>query len=189
MNDSDKERFSLVIEQLCAGYGKEPTVPLLQFYWTGLRSLAFAELEFAATKAAERCRFMPTPAELRELAGASAPKPAGAALIALEQVRRAIRAHGRRGTFDFGDPMIHACIRGFGGWTALCNSDPDWTAQRWVKTWESLAGVGVTPQFAAPVEGGEEGPVHRLGPTAQAALEEAPTPPLRVLPPMRGGER
>jgi hypothetical protein len=47
----------------------ELTPTMLELYWMGLEDLEPPELGKAAARAMRECRFMPVPAELRELAG------------------------------------------------------------------------------------------------------------------------
>lgn len=162
---------------VCVSLQKEPDDMLFEVYLEDLSDLDIGAFEEACRRARRELKFFPKPSELRELAGAGAPKPAGRALLALEQVRKAIRDHGRRGTFDFRDPLIHACIRTLGGWNQLCNSDPDWTTQKWTKTWDSLAGAELPTHVTGAISGGEPGPARLLGPVG----DNDQTPPLQLV--------
>lgn len=63
-----RERFAAVMATLSVLPGKDVSAPLLEVYWRVLGDLNDEEMEAGATKALRTCRFLPTPAELLELA-------------------------------------------------------------------------------------------------------------------------
>lgn len=101
-------------------------------YIAGLEDLPEELIRMALRRALRECRFMPTPAELREMAGAPGAKAAMTKAIAdaWEAVVWAIRKHSYTESVDFG-PLVNAVIRNMGGWQAACG----WgTAER--DTWK-----------------------------------------------------
>lgn len=96
-------------------HGKEISPVLLGLYWEALRDLTPAQFREATGRALRECKFLPKPAELRELAGNGS---AARALIAWDAVRAALRKYSYTTSVDFG-PLVNAVIRSMGGWYAL----------------------------------------------------------------------
>ena len=61
---------------------------------------------------------MPSPAELRELAGDLGARDA--AILAWDAFERAVVSHGGYSTVLFEDPAINATVRQLGGWERCC---------------------------------------------------------------------
>jgi hypothetical protein len=51
---------------LCAIYQKRVTEPMIEGYWNALSDLSEREASLAFREATKRCKFLPTPAEIRE---------------------------------------------------------------------------------------------------------------------------
>jgi hypothetical protein len=84
----------------------------------------------------------PSPADFRLAVGQDAETRAR---NIVSTVRKAIRAHGRYSSVDFGDRSLHVVIERYGGWPELCA----WTEEDWkfketgfVKAYESAARAG-----------------------------------------------
>jgi hypothetical protein len=88
---------------------------------------AFSDLPAEAIELAIR-RFnrestdYPTPASVRRYAGAAALTDEQRAVAAWRVVRAAVLRYGAYYAIDFDDPLIHAAIRGLGGWVQLCHT-------------------------------------------------------------------
>ena len=159
MRSGDRDRFLELISALAASFRTEATEPLLMGYWIGLQDMAIEDFERAATKAIATCRFMPVPAELRDLAGTG---QAIAAMDAWQAVIGAMRSVGRYRGVDFG-PLVNAVIRNLGGWTRLCNTDSDELHSFTRKDFERVYAT----MSARPVE-------HLSGEHFPATLDDAP---------------
>jgi hypothetical protein len=109
------EKFKAALAVLAAIFSRPLDVPTLKGYELGLSDLSDEELARATAKALKTCKFMPSPSELRELAGAG---KGAAALVAWDRVRWAMRKYGYTHSVDFG-PLVNAVVRNMGGWIAL----------------------------------------------------------------------
>jgi len=152
---TDAERFAIVMNALGAAFNRPITPAVLTAYEMGLDGLAIEEIEAAAKRALKTCKFMPTPAELRELAGDA--KPEDAALIAWEIATRAVEAIGWYGSVQFEDPAITATIRSLGGWQKFCErcggEEEKWLRKEFLTTYASYRRTGVSPEAAMPMVG------------------------------------
>lgn len=159
MHEADRERFLIVVNAAAALWRIEATKPLLHGYWLGLRSLAIEQVERAFAFAMERCKFMPTPAELRGLVGDS--KPDDRAVKAWMAFERAVVAHGAYVSVQFDDPITTATVRALGGWQRCCSLPPEefdkWLHQDFVKTYAALFRSGVGPEACLPLGGIHDG--------------------------------
>ena len=90
-------------------------------YVIGLDDLTHEQLAVATKRAIREAKFMPTPAELRALAGANEARALEqAAAEAWEAVRTAMDRHDYTTGVDFG-PLVNAVVRNLGGWRWLCD--------------------------------------------------------------------
>lgn len=126
MDERDKQpggAFEHLMLALGATFRVEVTAALRVGYWLGLRDLPLAAVQEAVGKAMATARFMPTPRDLRDLAGVMGVDQR--ALVAWNAVKRAIRAVGSYRSVDFDDPVVNATVRTLGGWLRLCGTDSD----------------------------------------------------------------
>lgn len=114
---SRTERIGKAVTLLARAFRTEADELLLEAYLLGLEGVPIEKIEDAARRALSSCRFMPTPAEIRELTGDATPKDR--AQLAWEIVRRHIGRLGGYVSPDFEDRAINAAIRGLGGWVQL----------------------------------------------------------------------
>jgi len=70
MTPADRPRFALLIAALVLPFRQDITEMLIEGYWLGLDDLPLADVERAVKRAARESKWMPSVAELRELAGA-----------------------------------------------------------------------------------------------------------------------
>jgi hypothetical protein len=139
---------------LAEAFGRKLTKTTIEAYAIGLRGLSDQQIKKASEAAIQSCKFMPSPAELRELAGvARVSDRAELAWLALES------AMGRLGAYksvDFDDRVTNAVIRSLGGWQALFEVESkDWEFYRgkFLKSYEALSRAGVGDQQSAPLLG------------------------------------
>lgn len=117
MNKSDLPAFQRLITVLAMTFGVASDEALYAGYKLGLEDLSIADIERAVGLSLKQCRFMPKPAELRELI---APNLEAAAIVAWSVADQAVRHHGPYRSVDFEDQVINAVIRDFGGWVKYC---------------------------------------------------------------------
>lgn len=152
-----------------------------QSYAIALDDLTDTALRGAVQRALAECRFRPTPAELRELAGCGNAEDAARALW--DVVEGTMRRHGRYASVDFG-PEANAAIRHIvdgpnAAWEQLCLGDASTLVHRRREFERAVVGYlrsGVPGERGAHLPGEYErvlgaawdGEVKRLGPTSSA---------------------
>lgn len=155
MSDDWQEQVTFLVSVLASTFQRQVTPAMLQGYLIGLSGMTLEEVKQATQMALRTCKFMPTPAELRELAGDA--KPEDAALIAWEIATRAVEAIGWYGSVQFEDPAITATIRSLGGWQKFCErcggEEEKWLRQDFLRTYAAYCKVGVSPEAALPLVG------------------------------------
>lgn len=158
-----RKRVTAAVTMLAETFRQTLGAGALEGYWIALRDLTAEELAHATGRAVREGRFMPTPAELLELAGWGGTRASAiAAAQAWEAVRTAMDRHDYTTSVDFG-PLVNAVVRNLGGWVALCDkSVPDlvWVRKDFERLYsdfgskppESLNGAPLRGQFGgAPV--------------------------------------
>lgn len=108
---------------LCETFARQPSEVTIEAYWIGLEDLSIESIEAAVRASIRSSRFMPSPAELRDLTGDATPKDR--AQLAWELVRRSIGRLGGYVSPDFEDRAINATISGLGGWVQLTGTAKD----------------------------------------------------------------
>lgn len=147
----------MAINILAAVFGKAISPAMLQGYALGLDGLSAEALERAVKRAIKECRFMPSPAELRDLAGEGQDLP-GRAALAWQTVLDAVQFVGWYRSIDFEDKAINAAIRALGGWQWLCEraagDQLPFLRRDFLNLYQAYARAGV-PDFAALPLAGE----------------------------------
>lgn len=141
VDPDDKKAFAAVIGGLAVSTGKEADSILLKAYWVGLEDLPIDAVQRAAMKALRESKFMPSVAELRELAGVASSQDQ--ALKAWGVFQEAVRKHGYHRSVLFEDPVITATVRNLGGWMRVCDLPEDefskWLRKDFISTYEALS--------------------------------------------------
>jgi hypothetical protein len=150
--ESERRDFVIAMDALAAAFRLELTEPQYEAYWIGLSSLSLSEFRAAVTAAIASCRFMPVPAELRDLAGGES------TVLRAERgwaaVHRAIGTVGRYRGVAFEDDLIHAVLRVLGGWSSICTAAPGdikFIRKDFLRLYSQLAAHGTTPAERAPI--------------------------------------
>lgn len=105
------ETFVAGMAALSETFGRALTDGAVEGYRLALDDLSDGQMRTAVAGALRALRFMPTPAELRDFAGAGGKADA---LLAWDAVRAAIRKHSYTVSLDFG-PLVNAVVRNMGG--------------------------------------------------------------------------
>lgn len=154
MNDTDRQAFAECISALAVVYGKQADKAFLLGYWMFLEDVPIEDVRAAAMKAGRTLRFMPTAAELRELAGVSSAKQR--AVMAWNAVCKAAADIGSYRSVWFEDPIVNAVIRSLGGWPRLLSLSGEefdkWARMEFVKVYE-LIDDSVSPEECRPLPG------------------------------------
>lgn len=161
MAKDDPERFATIIAALAASYRIEATEAMFAGYQMALDDLPIGDIERAAKRALRECKFMPSGAELRELAGQLRPEQRAA--IAWSILRKASCDSGYS-TVVFDDPVLTATVRALGGWPEVCDyfcDEPEaWLEgvfrRRFEDTYTSVFARGISDPQAAPLSGRHE---------------------------------
>lgn len=150
-----EQRKAIVIGALAELYGKALSQPGLILYVHALRDVDADAVEQAAAKAAQQCKFMPLPVELRELAGDA--RPEDRALLAWEVFASAVEGVGWYHSPDFDDPIINATVRSLGGWQKCCETPSSefdkWLRKDFIATYTGYTRTGVSEDAARPLVG------------------------------------
>ena len=149
-------------------YRQSVTKFTIEAYAVGLEGLSDEQVLVAGKRAIQTCKFMPTPAELRDLAGSG---NLARSIVAWSDVQRAMPL-GSYKHIDFADPIINAVLRLLGGWPAMFDrtGTPEgekWYRHEFTKAYESLANAGVDGEACRPLVGLAEVQV-RNGETVKA---------------------
>lgn len=142
----EPDGLALVLAALFTTFGKEVTPSLLMGYSMGLSDAPLPAVEEAVQKAIRSCKFLPSVAEIRELAGLKLARAEDMAGEAWEDVLATIRSCGSYGSPLFHDPSIGPAIARMGGWIALCAKESEWLHSWGRKTF--------TAEYASVVEFG-----------------------------------
>lgn len=130
----------------------------------------FADMDFAAVKAAllVHCRtakFLPSPAEIRELVTRGA-QTGRSGLAAWADVLKAISRYGVHRVPQFDDPLVKRAVASV-GWSAICNSEePGVERAHFAKVYDRLAAderhVAQAGPALAALGAAVDKPAHRL---------------------------
>ena len=144
-----------MLDALAMAKGKELGEPAYMGYEMGLEGLSVQQIEHAVKRSLKESKHMPSPAELRELAGdVSTSERAIAAFTALDQACAALGAYR---SVDFDDPIINAAVRSLGGWEYVCYLGKEefhkWFRKDFLRTYESFARSGVNGDVCRSLPG------------------------------------
>lgn len=140
---------------LAEAFGRKTTGATFEVYSIALGDLTDEQVDAASTRAARTCRFMPSPAELRQLAGVLTDDDR--AVVAWGHVERSIRL-GPYAHVDFDDRAINATVRSLGGWVVFLARFTGAEAEKWVrheflKAYASWCRAGVGDELGAILPG------------------------------------
>lgn len=169
----ERQRIVGCVAALCEAFGRKPTPATYTAYDVGLAGLAVEAVERATVKALQRHRgFMPTPAEIRELAGEV--RPDDRATLAWEAFSQAVEKFGCYASPDFDDPLINATCRTLGGWVRWCDMTVEefekWGRQEFVKTYQSLSRSHANGEICGRLIGEHEKTNALIGQTRNSSI-------------------
>lgn len=159
---------SELITMLADVLNRKLTPQSLMGYEVALADVPLDALNAAVMTLLRTSRFMPSPAEIREAAGAvgGLPAPKDRPTLAWIDVRRAISQVDAYGSPDFDDKLINATIRAMGGWVALCDATLEqliWREKDFKQTYAALASQNLPDEMTTRLAGiceKENGPCH-----------------------------
>ena len=157
---------------LAETFGKTVSPNLFKAYELGLRDLTVEQIKTATHQALQSCRFMPAPAELREMVFVRTEDRSVKAWLAFEA---AVGANGYIKTVSFDDPIINATVKALGGWQHCCGMPAaefdTFLQKRFQDTYCALSRAGVSAEQAAPLVGWFDQQNSRDGFAAQNVIE------------------
>ena len=127
-------------------FGRKNSESGLMMFVNATADIPLADFERSVMQAARVCRFMPTPAEVRQV---NLPTPVDVqsrAILAWDEVRRAISVHGGYQTVQFDDPVTAAAVRAIGSWNDLCETETDqmlWKKKEFIEAYKAVYSLGV----------------------------------------------
>ena len=125
MNKLEKSACIIGVATLCETLPphRVATDTMQRAYQLGLDGLTAEQISASVGRALRACKFLPSPAELRELAGEL---PIGErAELAWLEFSQAVSRIGCYKSVDFRDSIVNAVVRSLGGWQACCSMDAD----------------------------------------------------------------
>ena len=152
---ASNETIAKLVALLCEAFGRKPTPATFEVYSIALSDLTDQQVGVAGGIAARRCKFMPTPADLREFAGAVSADDRG--IIAWQAVERALPLGPYRHVC-FDDPCVNAAIRNLGGWVSFLARLTDAESEKWarvefLKAYAAFYRAGVGEESGAALPG------------------------------------
>lgn len=163
--DNRATGIAAAITLLAEAFGRQATPVTFKAYIAGLEGLSVEAIEAGVNRALKSCKFMPSPSELRELAGELKGKDrAEKAWLAFE---RAVTTHGGYRTVSFDDVVINATVRSVGGWLHCCNMPAaefdTFLRKKFLEAYDSHFRSGVGEEEAGPLVGEFDRENARLG--------------------------
>ena len=125
MKDHDKPKFSALLSDALAFYGKDVSSFALTVWWQACQPFTFEQVSKALTAHAldpERGHFPPKPADLvRVLQGTHTDR----SLFAWGKLYGAMASVGAYQSVAFDDAAIHLAVEDLGGWVQVCRMPVD----------------------------------------------------------------
>lgn len=150
---------------MAEAFGRQATDVTFRAYIAGLEGLTVEQIESGVNRALKSCKFMPAPAELRELAGEL--KGQDRAVKAWLAFEKAVARIGGYKTVSFDDVVINATVRSIGGWQHCCTMSAHefdtFLRKKFIDAYDSLYRSGVGEDEAAPLRGDFDQENARLG--------------------------
>lgn len=148
---TDAERFRNAIQALADSYRQKSTPGMFHGYRLGLSGLSIGDIERACALALQKCKFMPVPAELRELAGTGGDSYESMAEKAFHVLDKAVTSLGADRSVNFHDGAINATVRLLGGWQKCCDQPREefekWYRKDFIKTYIGVCRNGASEEL------------------------------------------
>lgn len=152
---TDRSELLQQVAALAANFNREADDAMFLAFECGLSDLPVADVKQAIGRAIRECKFMPTVAELRGLAGVML--PADRAIKAWDEFVSGVVVHGYYASVDFDDPLINATVRSLGGWEPCCEKTGDdfdkWLRKDFERIYAAFMRSGVSPEAVSPLLG------------------------------------
>lgn len=139
---------------LAAVFNREADEALQLGYVMGLRDVPLDAARRAVERAIRECKFMPSPAELRELVGEI--RPDQRAALAWGVANQAVRVIGPYRSVVFDDPVLNATLARLGGWVWFCDipeRELPFKRKEFEQVYTALWNTGVHAEDTRPLTG------------------------------------
>lgn len=123
MQDYEREKFSALLTDVMAYYGKDASPFMLSLWWDACKGLEYREVAKALNahaKDPDKGQFAPKVADLVRITQGTTTDRAA---LAWGKVYEAMCSVGAYRDVAFDDPAIHAAINDCGGWVKMCRGD------------------------------------------------------------------
>lgn len=141
-------RITAAVATLCEAFNRKPTPATFAAYEIGLKGLSEEQVELATAQALSKCKFMPVPAELRELAGTGGDSYESMAERAFHVLDKAVTSLGADRSVNFHDGAINAAVRLLGGWQKCCDQPREefekWYRKDFIRTYIGVCRNGAS---------------------------------------------
>lgn len=183
MDKSDLPKLVQLVACLCESFARTPSKVTYLAYEIGLKDLPIESITMAVERALRESRFMPSAAELRELAGETTKEDR--AVLAWTSLQSHIYL-GPYKHVNFDDPFTNATIRSLGGWPTFLSRFSGAEAEKWLRkefidTYRAVHRSGVTGEAARSLpglSGGTYGDGSRYEPPVIAITTGLPPVPM-----------
>ena len=156
MTDKKLERIVELVAGLCEAFGRAPSEATFMAYEIGMEGMPMSAIEAGVRRAIRESRFMPSPSEIRELAGEVSAQDR--ATIAWDCVLKSLHLGPYKHVSFNDDRVINATIRNLGGWPTFLSRFTDAESEKWVRkefldTYKSLWRAQVNGEICLPLPG------------------------------------
>jgi hypothetical protein len=143
-------QITSAIATLCEVFNRTPTPATFAAYEIGLSGISPQAVERAVANGLQRWKFMPSPAEIREIAITGGGSFESAADRAFTVLQDAVRRHGSDCSVNFEDGAINAAVRRLGGWWQCCDQPKQqfevWYRKGFIATYTAILREGATEE-------------------------------------------
>lgn len=150
MNQSDKQKFFVMLSDVMSYYKQDTSEFLLNVFWDACKNVEYEQVCKAINshvKDPDKGQFAPKVADIvRLLTGTKTDRSA----LAWGRVYDAMCSVGAYTDVCFDDPAIHAAVNDCGGWVKMCRSDLEelsYLQHRFAQSYQAYANRG---EFAYP---------------------------------------
>ncbi len=158
MTPDERTEFAISIGAMAEAFHKKITADTIRAYGLVLEDLPIEAIERAVFQAMRSCRFFPSPAELREMAGEITPEQR--ALRAWDVLLWTNNLHQASGVDFCDDLVLNATVRNLGGWVHFGRLKPaernKWYRKDFMQTYQAMMKYRLDPRQTAALENREK---------------------------------
>lgn len=142
MERHEQQLVAASLTRIGVSLGAELSPQRLKIYLEDLQDVPFDALRVALERAGKQCKFFPSVAELRELAGGQQPSLEDQAIAAWDSLR-CLRKGWKAEALD--DPLIRRCFDRLGGFNSFASWDYEkeekWKRREFIELYQALVGT------------------------------------------------